>query len=99
VQMGRRHSWASDVIVCPYCGEVCHTGRKFRDHIKRACSCLEVDRIPASQVRRIRQQDLDNDPCYAPLYEVHLSSSVTLQQSFVFPTSGCMKKDVLKEPV
>ncbi|KAK9909343.1 hypothetical protein WJX75_000764 [Coccomyxa subellipsoidea] len=41
-----------------------------RDHIRDECLDLDADCIPVAQIRRITQQQLDSDPCFAPLHEV-----------------------------
>ncbi|CAL8467740.1 g7278 [Coccomyxa elongata] len=69
--VGKRHSGGESVSACPYCGEPCSDRGKLKDHIRHQCQDLEIDCIPAAQIRRIRQEELDSDPCYAPVHQVH----------------------------
>lgn len=73
--------------MCPYCGKACQASRKFREHIRDACPSIEIDCIPSSQRRRICQQDLDSDPCFATLHQVRdgktwLTPMLALSQPF-----------------
>ena len=58
------------MAACPYCGHACRDRGALREHIRQDCQQLEADCIPPEHVRRMRQQDLDRDPCYAPLHVV-----------------------------
>ena len=63
-------------MICPYCSTACQDYNKFRDHIKKTCTNLEMDCIPAHRIRSMQQQDFDRDPQYAALLEVSRPAQV-----------------------
>lgn len=89
-QVGRAHGhrWAGNVMAaCPYCGHACRDRGALREHIRQECRELEADCIPPEHTRRMRQQDFDRDPCYAPLHVVILSPSYMQAQRPHMPGS------------
>ena len=76
MQVGKRHRNLfphKDVILaCPYCDkELSQAG--LHEHLaSQGCPNPGVVRIPASQIRKSRQKDLDKDPRFAPIIEVPL---------------------------
>ncbi len=61
----------------------------FRDHIRDECPDLDADCIPAAHTRRITQEQLDSDPCFAPLHQVIQEGSLCL-------CVGCLALDMPK---
>lgn len=74
LQEGKRHRslfpYKEASVPCPYCGKQISQPNVHRHIAGLECPAPGQIQIPESQIRRLKQSELDQDPRFAPILQV-----------------------------
>ena len=79
LQEGKRHRslfpYKEATVACPYCGQHFSQPNVHRHIAGQECPAPGEIQIPGSQIRGVKQSELDKDPRFSPILEASSLSS------------------------